>query len=117
MQRTIFGRLVRAGVPAFVSAALLVPAAAQAAQQPTSITLSGTYTLVHVDGTSGHPGAGSYREELRAGGRSYNVSLRDGMAFRSGDTVRLSGRLDGSTLHVSRSQIQSFAPDTISVGG
>ena len=46
----------------------------------------------------GHPAADSYHEEFRAGGRSYDVQLHHGLAFRSGDSVTMTGQLQGATL-------------------
>jgi hypothetical protein len=114
---TLPRRAARAAALGFLGAALVAPAVAQAAALPTSTTLTGTYTLVHVDGTVSHPGADAYREELLTGGRAYNVRLHQGVSFRSGDTVRLTGQLDGATMSVQHSSISAFAPDVVTVAG
>jgi hypothetical protein len=107
-------RLVAVG---FLGAAVVAPSLAQAAPFPASVTLTGTYTLVHVDGRAGHPEADAYHEEFRAAGRSYDVKLPQGMAFRSGDQVTMTGRLNGTTLSAQHSQITQFAADVPAVGG
>jgi hypothetical protein len=110
----LFGRATALGL---ALTALVSPAAAQAQALSPSVTLEGTYTLVHVDGTAGHPGADGYHAELRAGGRAYDVKLGSGVSFRSGDTVRLTGRVQGATLSVQHSSVTAFAPDVPAVGG
>ncbi|MDX6202350.1 MAG: hypothetical protein QOJ83_1850 [Frankiales bacterium] len=110
----LFGRAAALGV---LAVALIAPATAQAAVLPPSVTLEGTYTLVHVDGTAGYPDADGYHQELRAGGRAYDVKLGSGVGFRSGDSVRLTGRVQGSTISVQHSSITAFAPDAPAIGG
>ena len=100
-----------------MSAALIAPTAAQAAALPGSVTLDGTYTLVHVDGTVSHPGADGWHAEFLTGGRAYDVTLPSDTSFRSGDSVRLTGRLAGTTMAVQHSSITAFAPDVVPVGG
>ena len=100
-----------------VALALVAPGAAQAFSLAPSVTLTGTYTLVHVDGDPGHPDRDAYRPVLRVGNRAYDVALGKGMAFRSGDTVRFGGRLDGRTLRASSAHIQSFVSDHAPVAG
>ena len=107
----------RAPALALAITALVSPATAQAQAVPPSVTLDGTYTLVHVDGTVGHPGADGFRQELLSGGSAYDVRLGSGVSFRSGDSVRLSGHLDGSRLDVAHSSITAFAPDNPTVAG
>jgi hypothetical protein len=107
----------RAAALGIAITALVSPATAQAQALPPSVTLDGTYTLVHVDGTLGHPGADSYHQELLSGGRAYDVKLRPGVSFRSGDSVRLTGRVQGATLNVQHSSVTAFAPDVPAVGG
>ncbi|MDX6257859.1 MAG: hypothetical protein QOJ11_4193 [Frankiales bacterium] len=112
--RRLFRRAAALGI---LVASLVAPTVAQAAVSPPSVTLEGTYTLVHVDGTAGHPSADGYHQELRAGGRAYDVKLGSGVAFRSGDSVRLTGRLQGATISVQHSSITAFAPDVPAIGG
>ena len=107
-------RFVALGV---VGASLVAPSIAQASITVPSVTLSGTYTLMHVDGRVGHPAADSFHEEFRSGGRSYDVKLNHGLAFRSGDSVTMSGQVEGATLTVERAQITQFAADNPTVGG
>ena len=114
---SVVRRALRASVFGILGAALMAPAAAQASALPGSTTLSGTYALVHVDGTAGHPDADGYQQELLSNGHAYAVQLRDGVSFRSGDTVALKGTVTGNTLQVQSSAITAFAPDEQSVGG
>ena len=96
---------------------LVAPTVALAGVTPPSVTLNGTYTLVHVDGRVGYPAADSYHEEFRSGGRSYDVQRHHGLAFRSGDTVTMTGQLQGATLNVQHAQVTQFAADQPAVGG
>ena len=110
-------RLVALSVAAACSLTAGIAGAAQASVLRPSVTLSGTYTLVHVDGRVGHQAPTASTRSSASAGRSYDVKLSHGLAFRSGDAVTMSGTLQGTTLSVQQAQITQFAADQPTVGG